>query len=115
MPPAGRPKIVDAPDHPVLSKPWSYFVSGVHADFDPESQLHNTLILILSRGVSRVHLRFEGVHELEIDAGFPYMNMCLQILDVADMQWDGIKVRVQGFEPSSGIRFWARAVTQINT
>jgi hypothetical protein len=60
-----------------------------------------------------VQLRFEGIQELEIDKGFPYFNMGLEILDISHLHWDQLKIRVAGFEPAPGIRFWARSVQRI--
>lgn len=112
-----RPKHVylgDVPYHPVLADPWKYTVTALRASFSPTSQTESSLELDLSRDDHVVTLRFEGVHGLEIDEGFPYSNSGLEILDISGLQWCDTKVRVSGFEPAPGIRFWARTVERIS-
>lgn len=108
-----RLNLADAVDHPVLPEPWTYSVVALSAEFDRNSQTGNALELALARGDALVRLRFRAVQELEIDAGFPYSYMGMEILDISHLQWDNIRVRVAGFEPSPGIRFWARSVERV--
>jgi hypothetical protein len=107
-----RAELADAPDHAVLAEPWTYAVEGLRVSFGHDDHLHNSLDLLLSRGGSRVCLQFAGVSRLEIDAGFPYSYMGLEIVDVSHLHWERINVRVQGYEPAPGIRFWASSVVK---
>jgi hypothetical protein len=107
-----RSQLADAPDHAVLAEPWTYAVEGLRVSFGHNDQSHNSLDMLLSRNDAQVCLRFSGVSDLEIDAGFPYSYMGLEILDVSHLQWERIKVRVEGFEPAPGIRFWASSVVK---
>ncbi len=109
-----RTSLVEVKSHPVLPEAWKYRVVGLNADFPMESQLASSIVLTLVREDSQVILRFDGIQELEIDAGFPYLVTGLQVLDVAYLQWDGIKIRVESFEQDPAIRFWARSVEQFS-
>lgn len=108
-----RSQLANAPDHAVLTEPWTYTVEGLRVSFSHSTHHPDSLDLLLTRNDSRVCLRFSGVSNLEIDAGFPYSYMGLEILDVSHLHWERIKVRVEGFEPSPGIRFWASSVTKV--
>jgi hypothetical protein len=110
--PFERGELADAIDHKILDQPWTYEVIEVHAVFNPISQLDNTVELKLARKGEVVQLRFEGVEQLEIEAGFPYSQMGLEILDISHLGWDRLRIRVTGFEPAAGIRFWATGVTR---
>ncbi|WP_124543967.1 hypothetical protein [Piscinibacter terrae] len=103
--------LADAADHPILLEPYGYEIKGVN--YTTQSGPYGSLELKLEKGASTIVLRFEGVHELEIDAGFPHSYMGLEILDVSYLGWEHEKVRVQGFEDSPGIRFWAREVCRV--
>jgi hypothetical protein len=103
----------DAPPHAILAQPWKYFIARVIADFDPSSQLRNSVELTLVQHGDTVRLRFVGITELEIDAGFPYLNSGLQILDISHLKWDSIGIRVSGFEQNPAIRFWAKSVERM--
>ncbi len=109
----GRITLTDATDHPIVAEPWKYFVAEVRVIFDPTSQSDNSLNLTLVRGVERIELAFSGVTELEVDAGFPYLGCDLRILDVAYLQYDGIRIRVTSTEQDPAIRFWARSVERV--
>lgn len=105
--------ISSAPDHPVLGDPWTYNIVGFSFAAGAAGALDGTLELRLEKEAKTVILRFNGAHELEIDAGFPHSYMGLEILDVAFLGWDHSRVRVQGFEDAPGIRFWAKNVTRV--
>lgn len=107
-----RSELADAPDHAVLAEPWAYTVEGLRVSFGHSDQAHSSLDLFLSRDGAQVCLRFSGVSDLEIDAGFPYSYMGIEILNVSHLQWERINVRVEGFEPAPGIRFWASSVVK---
>jgi len=108
-----KANLADAKDHAVIAEPWTYTVAGIQMEFSQSSQLNSWLELRLARDGTSVRLRFEGVQDLEIDAGFPNFNQRLQILDIGPFGWEGLHVRVQEFEPVPGIRFWARSVERI--
>ena len=108
-----RIKLTDAIEHPVLAEPWTYFVTEVRVTFDPASQSDNSLYLTLVRDVERVALVFSGVQELEMEADFPYLGGDIHILDVAYLQYDGIRIRVTSLEQDPAIRFWARSVERV--
>jgi hypothetical protein len=110
MTPLNRAELGDAPDHPILQEPWSYTVTGVSVVYPGEPR-EDSLSLSLSRDGVKVELHFTGITGLEIDDGFPYSCMGLEILDISHLHWDGIRVRVEGYEPAPGIRFWARSVS----
>lgn len=82
----------DSADHPVLAEPWTYRVVGVSAQFHHTSQPESWLELDLARDDGTVLLRFNGIHNLEIDAGFPYFYIGLEILDISHLQWDGLHI-----------------------
>jgi hypothetical protein len=103
--------LADAADHDVLAEPCTYDV--VAYSYVAEEPPFGTLELTLKSEEETVQLRFTGVHELTIDPGFPHSCMGLEILDVRYLGWEYARVRVQGFENSPGIRFWAREVSRI--
>jgi hypothetical protein len=103
--------LADAPDHPVLSEPYSYSV--VAYSYEVVEPPYGTLHLTLEKDGSKVELCFSGVHELQIDAGFPFTYMGLEILDITYLGWEHARVRVEGYEDAPGIRFWARAVERV--
>ena len=107
-------ELAGAPDHSVLPEPWSYTVTGLQAIYRGGSQADDSLELTLERNATSVTLRFEGLQDLEIESGFPYSYMGLEILDVSYLQRPGIGVRVEHYEPHPGIRFWARAVSVVS-
>ena len=111
MPVLSTTNLTDATDHPVLLAPYAYEIKGVN--YTTQSAPYGSLELNLEKGGSTIVLHFEGVHELEVDAGFPHSYMGLEILDVSCLGWEHAKVRVQGFEDSPGIRFWAREVRRV--
>lgn len=103
--------LADATDHPVLAEPYTYDITGL--SYTVGDAPYGSLELTLEKGGTKVTLRFEGVHELEIDAGFPHSYMGLEVLDVTFLGWEHAKVRVQSFEDAPSIRFWAREVSRI--
>ena len=114
--PAFRLDSVDvstAPDHPVLAQPWTHEVMGI--DYRRGEWPFGTLVLELAAPASgeRIRLRFEAAHEIEVDAGFPFSCMGLEILDTTFLGRPESAVRVDGFEDAPGLRLWARAVTRL--
>lgn len=99
------------PDHPVLSAPDTYDV--VSLSYSAGVAPFGTLELGLEKDGAIVMLRFEGVHELEIDAGFPHSFMGLEILDVTELGWEHARLRVQSYEDAPSIRFWAKEVSRV--
>ena len=102
-----------AADHAVLDEPWTYDIVNIGFRPDPAGALNGTLDLALAKGGRTISLRFFRAHELEIDAGFPHSTMGLEILDVSFLGWEHSQVRVQGFEPAPGVRFWAHRVERL--
>lgn len=104
--------LADAPDHAVLPEPYRYSI--VAFSYEASEPPYGTLHLTLEKDDSRVVLRFAGVHELQIDAGFPFTYMGLEILDITYLGWEFARVRVDGYEDAPGIRFWARSVERVS-
>jgi hypothetical protein len=110
----GEVDLAHAPDHPVLAEPWRHEVLRV--DYRRGDWPFGSLVLELAAPESggRVRLRFDDAHEFEVDAGFPFSYMGLEILDTAFLGRPESAIRVQGFEDAvPGIRFWARAVERL--
>ena len=103
-----------AGDHAVLDEPWTYDIVNICFTPDPAGALNGTLDLALAKNGATINLRFVRAHELEIDAGFPHSYMGLEILDVSFLGWEHSQVRVQGFEPAPGMRFWAHSVARLD-
>jgi hypothetical protein len=103
------PNLSEASNHDVLAEPFTYGVTGF--SYTAVGAPYGSLDLKLEKGEVNVVLRFEGVHGLEIDLGFPHAFMGLEILDVGFLGWEHAKVRVQSFEDVPSIRFWAREVS----
>jgi hypothetical protein len=100
-------------DHPVLPDAWRYQIVGLHLELKPESEAEPFLDLTLELDGSRHVLRFFGPQSLEIEEGGPASGG-LKILDVSGRQLNGLRVRVDDDEASSGsLRFWARDVAPI--
>jgi hypothetical protein len=103
--------LADATDHGVLAKPYTYdIVAFTYVASEPP---YGSLELSLKSETETVLLRFDGVHELTIDAGFPHSYIGLEILDVRYLGWEHSRVRVPGFEDAPGIRIWAREVSRV--
>jgi hypothetical protein len=103
----------ESPYHPVLSKPWTYKIVGLTFQCNPADQSASVLELSLQKEGELVHLRFVGVHELEIEASFPWFTSGLQILDTSARGMEQARVRVSSFEQEAPIRFWARSVERV--
>lgn len=99
--------------HNVLAEPWTYEVVGIAWTRDMENQRGDVLSLTLRKDGTTVCLEFRGVSDLEIDAGFPWHSGGLQILDESTAGMEDARVRVNSFEPSPSIRFWARSVERV--
>ena len=106
-----RANLADAPHHPILADPFSYDV--VEFKYVLDTAPFGDLELMLQKDGNQVRLIFSGVHELEIDKGYPYSYDGLEILDVTYLGWETTRIRVQGFEDAPGIRFWAKAVARV--
>ncbi len=104
--------LAGSPDHDVLSAPYKYDI--IAFNYVAGEPCFGTLDLTLQQDGTHIVLRFIGVHELELDAGFPHSYMGLEILDVSHLGWEHARVRVQGFEEDApGIRFWACSVRRV--
>ena len=71
------------------------------------------VVLGLHRAEESLLLRFEGVDEFSVMAGFPESpasedQVRVRILDVTHLQWHGVTVRVES--SCGGLSFWARSV-----
>jgi hypothetical protein len=111
MPSLPTDNLSEAIDHEVLSRSYEYDVIGF--GYKTQDAPYGSLELKLKKNATEVLLRFDGVHELELDAGFPHSCMGLAILDVSYLRWEHAKVRVQSFEEAPCIRFWAREVSRV--
>ena len=99
------------PNHPVLGAPDTYDV--VSLSYSSGVAPFGTLKLGLEKDGAIVMLRFEGVHELDIDAGFPHSFIGLEILDVTQLGWEHARLRVQSYEDAPSVRFWAKEVSHV--
>lgn len=101
------------PDHPILSKPWSYEVDALSIELAPDDGGEARLDLRLSRAGETVRLRFWSPSEVE--ASWPLTSHGLRILDLAGRGLE-IGVQVADFEEQSGgIEFYARAVERLGS
>jgi hypothetical protein len=104
--------IAEAPAHAVLDGAQAYDVVGF--SYSAASAPYGTLDLVLKKTDATVSLRFEGVHELEVDCGFPHGSVGIDIRDVSYLGWENARVRVHGAEDDSpAIRFWAKEVRRV--
>lgn len=104
--------IAGSPEHDVLADVDSYDIAGF--SYVATSAPFGMLDLIFKNADSTVVLRFEGVHEFEVDAGFPHGSMGLEIRDVSHLGWENARVRVQETEDGApAIRLWAREVRRV--
>jgi hypothetical protein len=102
------------PTHPILPESHKYEIVGLRLELDPVEAAEPYLDLTVRRGADRRVLRFWSPVDLRIEEGGPRMTHGLAILDVRSRQLEGIGVRVDDFEGSSGsVRFSARAVDQV--
>jgi len=101
------------PDHPVLPDAWRYEIVGLRLELRPEDNAEPFLDLTVELDGQRRTLRFFSPQSFEIEKGGP-VSGGLKILDVGHRQLDGLRVRVDDYEASSGsLRFWARDVAPI--
>jgi hypothetical protein len=99
--------------HPVLDRPWTYKVIWLAVNFD-DGQNDVQLEMRLRKDSELITLVFLGVHELEIEAGFPWLGSGMQILDESSRGMENAKIRVSSFEQDPAIRFWARGVERVS-
>jgi len=100
--------------HTVLERPWTYKVTGFTVDYTG-GQNDVRLELRLRKDEDAITLLFSGVHELEIEAGFPWWGSGMEILDESSRGMENARIRVSSSEPVPAIRFWARAVERDST
>jgi hypothetical protein len=101
------------PDHAILPDAWKWEIVGLRVELDPLDEVESYLDLTLRLGHDRQILRFWSPRDLCIEAGGPRMTHGLMILDVSARSLEGIGVRVDDFEASSGsVRFIARCVVR---
>ena len=99
-------------DHPVLPDAWRYDIVALRLELKPENGAEPFLDLTLDLDGNRLTLRFFSPQSIEIEEGDP-VSGGLKILDVSARQLDGLRVRVDDYEGSSGsLRFWARDVAE---
>ncbi len=97
-----------ATDHPVLAETHTYEIVGIA--YRRGAIPFGTLEVNLDRDGERVSLEFQGAHELEVDAGFPFSCSGIEILDTSYIGREESAVRLHGFEDAPGLRCWARSV-----
>ena len=102
------------PDHPILPQAWQFEIIGLRLEKDPLEGGEPFLDLTLRRGTGRRMLRFWSPSDLEVERGGPTMTSGLVIRDLRDRGLDGVGVKVDDFEASSGsVRFVARSVEEV--
>jgi hypothetical protein len=100
--------------HSILSEPWTYKIVGLTFQCDPADADVSVLKLSLRKKGELVHLRFTGVHQLQIEArSFPWCTSGLQILDATASGMERARVRVSSFEQDDPISFWASNVERV--
>ena len=112
MPGRSLDAIHDQVPHAVLDQPWTYKVVGLLIDFEGD-QNNVQLKMTLRKSGETVALLFVGVHELEIEPGFPWCGSGMEILDVSSRGMEKARVRVGSFEQDPAIRFWAQGVERV--
>jgi hypothetical protein len=100
--------------HTVLDRPWTYTVTWIAVNFD-DGQNDVQLEMRLRKDKELVTLVFFGVHELEIETGFPWLGSGMEILNESSRGMENSRVRVSSFEQDPAIRFWAREVERVST
>src|SRR5262245_13977601 len=101
------------PEHAILPEAWKWEIVGLRVELDPVDEVEPYLDLTVRRGGERRVLRFWSPRALRIEEGGPRMTHGMTILDVHARGLDGIGVRVDDFEASSGsVRFTARSVVR---
>jgi len=105
----------EARDHEVLEAAFLFNVVGFH--YRVAGAPYGTLDLVLEKAGEQVTLHFEGVQEFRVDPGFPFSSAGTQILDVAYLGWENVRIRVQGFDDGGApeLQFWASSVTKVSS
>jgi hypothetical protein len=103
--------LIHAKDHPVLRDAVAWHVTEVRYALPRRGDAR--VVLGLHRAEESLLLRFEGVDEFSVMAGFPESpasedQVRVRILDVTHLQWNGVTVRVES--SCGGLSFWARSV-----
>jgi len=102
------------PIHSILPGSTQYEIIGIHLELYPSDGTEAYLDLVLRRNVERVVLRFWSPQDLEIERGGPCFTSGFMVYDITARQMDGLGVRVDDGEGSSGkVRFCARKVERI--
>ena len=113
MPAKPNAALGEAPDHPIITAPWSYRIEALHFVGPTETGQEPHLDLNLRRGDRVRRLRFFDPTEIAVAPNFCQAAIGLEILDVSDRGWEGVGVRVDSFE-GGGLQFWARAVADLD-
>ena len=101
------------PQHPILSKPWTYELERV--DWRPSPATAETYIdLTFRKGNQRRRLRFLSPTEVEVGKGFCGQCFGLAIHDIRSRGWDGLRIEVVNFEQGPGITFFAAEVIDLD-
>ena len=103
--------LIHAKDHPVLRDAVAWQLTEVRYALPRRGDAR--VVLGVSRSGESLQLRFEGVDEFSVTAGFPDPpasgdRVGVRILDVTHLQWEGVTVRVES--SCGGLSFWARSV-----
>jgi hypothetical protein len=103
--------LIHAKDHPVLRDAVAWQLTEVRYALPRRGDAR--VVLGVSRSGESLQLRFEGVDEFSVTAGFPDApasgdRVGVRILDVTHLQWEGVTVRVES--SCGGLSFWARSV-----
>jgi hypothetical protein len=103
--------LIHAKDHPVLRDAVAWQLTEVRYALPRRGDAR--VVLGVSRSGESLQLRFEGVDEFSVTAGFPDApasgdRVGVRILDVTHLQWEGVTVRVES--SCGGLSFWARYV-----
>jgi len=103
--------LIHAQDHPVLRDAVAWQLTEVRYALPRRGDAR--VVLGVSRSGESLQLRFEGVDEFSVTAGFPDApasgdRVGVRILDVTHLQWEGVTVRVES--SCGGLSFWARSV-----
>jgi hypothetical protein len=103
----------DEPDHPILSRPWTYHLERI--DWRPSPTIAETWIdLTFCKGDERRRLRFIAPTAVEIEKDFRGQCSGLAIRDIRSRGWDGIRIEVVNFEQDPGITFFAADVVDLD-
>jgi hypothetical protein len=101
-------------DHPILPEAWRYEIVGLRLERAPEDGREPFLDLTVKLGDRRPTLRFWSPTDIEIERGGPYVTSGLTIKDVRSRGMEGVGVKVDDFEATTGaVRFVARSVEDL--